>query len=123
VPVSNRWSLSALSVVRAGSPRGGRPLLGVEADRVLGDDGGWPRGGDVGTPEPTETALLLAGRVELGRDDLGRYLGGAAVVRAIFLPEAMSPFLPSLSLVLSGGWYDGPVSGPSVGLHLLAGFW
>jgi hypothetical protein len=102
---------------------GGRPLLGVEAARFLGDPAARPHGRDLGTPEPSSTSFLLAGRVEVGRDDLGRYLGGAAVARAIFPWEAMSPFLPSLSLVLNGGWYDGPVHGPAVGVNLLVGFW
>jgi hypothetical protein len=123
VPVTNQWSVSALSVVRARSPDGGRPLLGVEAARILRGAAARSRSGDVWTPEPSGTAFLLGGRVEVGRDDLGRYLGGAAVARAIFPWEALSPFLPSLSLVLTGGWYDGPVHGPAVGLNVLAGFW
>jgi hypothetical protein len=64
----------------------------------------------------------LGGRLEAGRDDLGRYLGGAVVVRHLFAIGGACPIFPSVSLVLNAGAYTGPVHGPAAGLHLLVGF-
>jgi hypothetical protein len=122
VPLGDDGAVSALAVVRARTANGAKPLLGLEAMRFL-DRPTWPGGADGDAPDPTRRAVMLGGRLELGRDDLGRYLGGAAVARTILPWDALSPFLPSLSLVLHAGWYDGPVHGPALGVGLLAGFW
>jgi hypothetical protein len=122
IPVNDGLAVSALSVLRAGHPgEDNRPILGVEALWLTAFKGTRMDGGDADTPRPQS---LLAGRVEVGRDNLGRYLGVAAVARTVFLEwDALSPMIPSLSLVLHAGWYDGPARGPSVGLGLLAGVW
>jgi hypothetical protein len=122
VPVNEGWAVSTFSVLRARGPDPDNlTILGIEAQWLSAFKGTRNDGGDAGTSEPLS---LLAGRVEVGRDNLGRYLGVAAVARTVFLDwDAMSPMIPSLSLVLHAGWYDGPVRGPSVGLSLLAGVW
>jgi hypothetical protein len=121
-PLNDEWAWSVLSVLRA---RGPDPenltLLGFEAQWLSAFKGTRKDGADAGRSEPLS---LLAGRVEVGRDNLGRYLGVAAVARTVFLSwDALSPMIPSISLVLNAGWYDGQVRGPSVGLSLLAGVW
>jgi hypothetical protein len=122
VPVNDGLAVSALSVLRARHPdEDNLPILGIEALWLSAFKGTRIDGGDAGTPRPLG---VLAGRVEVGRDNLGRYLGVAAVARTVFLNwNTISPVIPSLSLVLNAGWYDGPVRGPSVGLSLLAGVW
>jgi hypothetical protein len=122
VPVNDGWAVSALSVLRARYPdEDNRIVLGLEALWLSAFKGTRQDGGDADKPKPLS---LLAGRVEVGRDNLGRYLGVAAVARTVFVNwNAISPVIPSVSLVLNAGWYDGPVRGPSVGLGLLAGVW
>ena len=122
IPVNDGLALSALSVLRARHPdEDNRPILGIEALWLSAFKGTRLDGGDGNTSRPRS---LLAGRVEVGRDNLGRYLGIAAVARTVFVHcDAASPMIPSLSLVLNAGWYDGPVRGPSVGLGLLLGIW
>jgi hypothetical protein len=121
-PLNDEWAWSVLSVLRARVPDPENlTILGFEAQWLSAFQGTRKDGGDAGRSKPLS---LLAGRVEVGRDNLGRYLGVAAVARTIFQGwDALSPMFPSLSLVLNAGWYDGPVRGPSVGLSLLAGVW
>jgi hypothetical protein len=115
------WVASALAIVRTRSSEGGWTELGLEAARRFGEP---PGEGESRGSCPTRDAItgsFLGGRLEMGRDGVGDYLGGAAVLRRSFLPGSC-PLSPTVSLVLSAGAYVGPEHGPVVGLHLLVGF-
>jgi hypothetical protein len=110
---------SAMSVARCRTPEGCRPLLGVELARVIG----YPRilGEEEDGSRRAGAIHLWGGRLEVGRDDHGRYVGVALAARHFLTVKPDFLFAPSLSLVLSAGAYTGPAEGPAVGLHLLLG--
>jgi hypothetical protein len=114
------WTGSALAIVRGGSSSGGWALGGLELARRLGHPPADPRAW-VGCAGGVDQQLL-GGRLEAGKDDVGRYLGGAVVLRRRFGSLSACPLVPSVSLLLTGGAYLGPVHGPAIGLHLLVGF-
>ena len=110
---------SVLAVGRNQTTRGGPPLVGLEAAVPLGDGGTVPRAGS-GEAAPREgPTTLLGGRLEAGRDDRGRYVGGALVARRLFAPWGM--IMPSVEVVVAAGSYlEGP-GRPVVGAHVLVG--
>jgi hypothetical protein len=115
------WVASPLAIVRSRTSEGGWTALGLEMARRVGGstEERVPQGSC--SSEGARAGDYLGGRLEAGRDEVGRYVGGALAIRRYFLAEAC-PLLPSASLVMNAGAYLGPVHGPIIGLHLLVGF-
>ena len=113
------WIASPLAIVRSRTADSAWGAGGLELARRVGGAQA-ERRADCSSGD-LAAGNYLGGRIELGRDDVGRYAGGAVTLRRYFMPGAC-PVHPSLSLVLNAGAYLGPVKGPAVGLHLLFGF-
>jgi hypothetical protein len=114
------WIASPLAIVRGRRSDGGWALGGLELARRVGASAPHP-GPDRCAGGDGWTGNQLGGRLEAGRDDVGRYLGGALVVRRVFPVGGAGPVLPSVSLVINAGAHSGPVHGSAFGLRLLVG--